>query len=155
MSQKTCEACNATVQVKKDGDLYKHKTPDGVQCDGVVKHTVTAEPMAFSVDVDKKQDEVQIDTADAVALKKHEDEESGVSDPEPDAVVEATDTYYFSLSVGEPCLFLDDAKWDAGNKKLAAKKAKDAGLRVAGEPKRVGSKVVGRNRILRYEVPVE
>lgn len=158
MDKQKCNGCGEEVPVKKDGNLWKHQGLDGSDCNQSPKkdHVTSAEPVSFSVDVTKQDQEVSIDSADAVLKKRLDDEERGVTEEAPAAPAPVTgSTFSFSMTVSENCIFLDDPRWQGENKLLAKKKATDSGLKVVGEPQQVKSEVVGRNRILYYEVPVE
>jgi hypothetical protein len=148
MDQKNCKDCGTDVNVKKSGDLWRHKNPDGFWCDSTsgTNHVVEAAPMVFdaTTTVDKKPG-LQIDVAGADAPKKSTRSQTK----------KKTNVFIFTMEVSANCPYLGDRSWEGGNKMVAAKKAQDAGKRVVGEPQRVKSEVVGRKQILTYEVPVE
>lgn len=152
MSQGKCSQCGTETGIKKDGDLWKHKTPDGVPCDNVstagTNHEVAAAPMTFSAEtVINKPRGLTIDVA-GVDTPKREKETA----PSPK---KTKNVFVFEMTVDETNPYLGDKDWEASNKVLAFKKAKDAGKRPYGEPVLAHTETVGARRVLRYEVPVE
>lgn len=145
-NKKSCDSCNESVPVKKDGDLWKHNTPDGVPCVPGTDHTTQAAPLAFTADVEQKKDEVRIDVADA-GSKKTPPEKRADDWGFPNV-------FLFTFSVSEPCPYLGEPKWEAENKKVAWMKAKDAGKQPCGEPRFLKSEVENNRRVLYYEVPI-
>lgn len=142
MAQRNCTKCGTTVNVKADGNLWRHKTSDEVYCESPTNHVVEAAPLVFEAHNSTKESEVKIDVAGADA-------------PRSDKVTVNRENFLFVVESNEPCIFQGDPKWEASNKKLALKKAKDAGKRPTGEPRFLKHETNGRKRTLFYEVPVE
>lgn len=150
MSQGKCSTCGTTTGVKKDGDLWKHKTPDGVACEGsraVTDHTVEATPMVFSAETSTQKPGLSIDVAQVDTSRRAE----SVSQSRP----KTKNVYVVTIEVSANSPYIGEANWESSNKVIAYKKAKDAGEQPSGEPVCAGSEVVGNKRVLRYEVPVK
>lgn len=147
-NQDTCSTCGTTTGVKKDGNLWRHKNPDGIYCDNVTvessepqHHEVEAVPMVFSAETStEKKSDVSVDRA-RTDVPKHRKPKTPV--------------FVFVIEVEDTCPYIGDPSWEACNKMLAYKKAKDAGKRPVGEPSCAKSETVGTKRVLTYEVPVE
>lgn len=150
MSQGKCSKCGTETGIKKDGDLWKHKTPDGVPCDNVsasgTNHEVAAAPMTFSAEsVVNKPHGLTIDVAGVDTPQR---EKTPASPKKPKNV------FVFEMTVEESNPYLGDKNWEASNKMLAYKKAKDSGRSPNGEPVLASIETVGDKKVLRYEVPV-
>lgn len=150
MDQKDCKDCGSSVNVKKSGDLWRHKNPDGNWCESTsgTHHVVEAAPMVFdaATKVGDKKPSLSVDVA-------------GVDTPKratsPKKPASPKKVFTFTMTVPEPCEYLGDRVWENSNKALAYRKAQDSGKSPVGEPYLAGSEVVGRKRVLTYEVPVE
>lgn len=150
MSQGKCSSCGSTTGIKKNGDLWKHKTPDGVQCDTpqlAVDHEVDAVPMVFSAETSTKKPGLSIDVARVDTPQFNENQ----SQNRP----RSKNVHVVTLEVSANSPYVGETSWESNNKIIAYNRAKAAGANPSGEPVCTGSEIVGNKRVLQYEVPVE
>lgn len=117
----TCPVCGADdIRLKADGTLYKHDASDGAQCAG--SGQPPAEPQTPDVD-DWDDDEPGPDGG-------HDDQDG--DEPPVTDLGYGQGGFTWTLTVKQPCPYLDDAAWHQANGRMAEKAAQEAGLGVLG-----------------------
>lgn len=147
----SCPVCESTgVPVKKDGDLWKHDSPDGGKCPNINKvlHD-TAGVLPESTTLVNNSEEVE------TVLTEDQLEHFSNVVSLTDLVKEDPRIFKFTLTVSNPCPYLTQNSWHEYNKDLAANRARQAGKNPTAEARYVGSVERGRKVVLTYEVPVK
>lgn len=137
--KKTCK-CGTETNVKKDGNLWKHQTPDGVACDLSQSHDnggLLPEGPTVAVNDTPEPERVEVPE---------------VKTPAP---VDSGSVFSFEIKVYASNTAQHDDGWHVANQVLVSKKAEQAGHIVTGKPKLVSNETDGRKVAYRYDVPVK
>ena len=140
-----CSVCESTgVPVKKNGDLWKHDTPDGDRCSNI------------KTEEHDNGSNLLPEGPTVVTNDSGEDEEiSNVVSLSDLSVEEDLTIFKFTLTVSNPCPYLGNKSWHESNKQLATNRATQAGKNPVEEARYIGSVERGRKVVLTYEVPVK
>lgn len=136
-----CPVCKATgISVKKNGDLWKHETPEGDKCDNI-----------STVPEIKTNKSVKNETSDKDLVEVSD--KSGSDEIKSEPVREKRE-FTFTITLTKPCNYLQSAEWHASNKRLAEHRATASGESVTGEAQFEGTTDRGRKIVVTYKVPV-